>query len=240
MKTVAVMQPYFFPYAGYYRLLAAADTFVILDCVQFPRRGRVHRCALPGTGRWITLPVEPAPRDRLIREMRLAPDAAERLRAQCRKLPSPMHGDTPLRRQVADLLASPEGPLVPYLERSLRIVAEAFGFGCQICRSSDLDLPASLGAEQRIIEIVRRHGGTRYINSPGGTDLYNFDTFRRAGIELKFLTPYQGGNTHFLSAIFEKNVADLCGDIAGGCTFQPVPAEELPEGRSFRGDTRKP
>jgi hypothetical protein len=39
MTTVAVMQPYFMPYAGYFRLFAAADVFVLFDCVQFPRRG---------------------------------------------------------------------------------------------------------------------------------------------------------------------------------------------------------
>ena len=43
MTTVAVMQPYFMPYAGYFRLFAAADVFVLFDCVQFPRRGWVHR-----------------------------------------------------------------------------------------------------------------------------------------------------------------------------------------------------
>jgi hypothetical protein len=48
MSRIAVMQPYFFPYAGYFRLLQAADHFVLLDCVQFPRRGRVHRTQVPG------------------------------------------------------------------------------------------------------------------------------------------------------------------------------------------------
>jgi hypothetical protein len=57
--TVAIMQPYFFPYAGYFRLLAASDLFVIYDCVQFPRRGWVHRNKLvdaSGEARWLTLP----------------------------------------------------------------------------------------------------------------------------------------------------------------------------------------
>ena len=59
--TFAVMQPYFFPYAGYFRLFAASDLFVIYDCVQFPRRGWVHRNLLPdasGSERWLTLPLE--------------------------------------------------------------------------------------------------------------------------------------------------------------------------------------
>jgi hypothetical protein len=43
MTTVAVMQPYFLPYPGYFRLFAAADQVALFDCVQFPRRGWVHR-----------------------------------------------------------------------------------------------------------------------------------------------------------------------------------------------------
>src|SRR5277367_4669735 len=81
-STVAIMQPYFFPYAGYFRLFAASDLFVIYDCVQFPRRGWVHRNRLidvAGIERWLTLPLEKAPQSALIRDLRFPPDAGERL-----------------------------------------------------------------------------------------------------------------------------------------------------------------
>ena len=42
-RTVAIMQPYFIPYAGYFRLFTGADLFVVCDDVQFPRRGWLHR-----------------------------------------------------------------------------------------------------------------------------------------------------------------------------------------------------
>src|ERR1700750_1478713 len=67
--TVPIMQPSFLPYAGYFRLFAASDLFVVYDCVQFPRRGWVHRNRLPlasGDAGWLTLPVAKAPRDALI------------------------------------------------------------------------------------------------------------------------------------------------------------------------------
>ena len=55
------MQPYFFPYVGYFGLLAHVDEFVIFDCVQFPRRGRVHRTevtpASDGEQRWLRVEV---------------------------------------------------------------------------------------------------------------------------------------------------------------------------------------
>jgi len=76
-RRVAVMQPYFFPYAGYFRLFTHVDEFVIFDCVQFPRRGRVHRCefvAANGTLEWLTLPLARQSRDVLIRDLEFALD----------------------------------------------------------------------------------------------------------------------------------------------------------------------
>jgi hypothetical protein len=50
MTTVSIMQPYFLPFAEYFRLFAASDVFVLLDDVQFPRRGWVHRNRLHDRG----------------------------------------------------------------------------------------------------------------------------------------------------------------------------------------------
>lgn len=55
------MQPYYYPYAGYFRLFAVSDIFVFLDCVQWNRRGRVHR--YESDGKWITLPIKKTDRD---------------------------------------------------------------------------------------------------------------------------------------------------------------------------------
>ncbi len=76
-RVAAIMQPYFAPYGGYWRLLAGADLFVIYDCVQFPRRGWVHRNRLPdakGERRWLTLPLAPAPYDARIQDLVFAQD----------------------------------------------------------------------------------------------------------------------------------------------------------------------
>ena len=66
------------PYAGYFRLFAAADVFVAFDCVQFPRRGWVHRnrfAASHGGLDWLTLPLRKCGRDTRIDELRFADDA---------------------------------------------------------------------------------------------------------------------------------------------------------------------
>src|SRR5436189_2877402 len=88
--TIAVMQPYFMPYAGYFRLFAASDLFVIYDCVQFPRRGWVHRNRLldaAGQERWLTLPLAKAPRDVKIQDLCFSRRADEVLHDRLRRVP---------------------------------------------------------------------------------------------------------------------------------------------------------
>ncbi len=88
---VAIMQPYFFPYAGYFRLFAAADIFVVLDCVQFPRRGWVHRNKLydrTGVPQWLTLPLVKGDRDTLrICDIQFHANAHEIMIEQFRNFP---------------------------------------------------------------------------------------------------------------------------------------------------------
>src|SRR3954470_10034872 len=86
--TVAIMQPYFLPYLGYFRLFAASDLFVVYDCVQFPRRGWVHRNRVvdrTGTERWLTLPLEKAPQNTLVRDLRFLVNASEILAERLRR-----------------------------------------------------------------------------------------------------------------------------------------------------------
>src|SRR3954469_21286194 len=91
--TIAVMQPYFIPYAGYFRLFAASDLFVIYDCVQFPRRGWVHRNKLidgSGAERWLTLPLGKASQSALIMDLQFPPNAGQLLRQRLQPFHEPL------------------------------------------------------------------------------------------------------------------------------------------------------
>src|SRR5262245_52093591 len=126
MTSVAIMQPYFMPYAGYFRLFAATDLFVLYDCVQFPRRGWVHRNRLQdahGELAWLTLPLAKAPREALIRDMRLSDNAPERLPPQMRRFPA-LAARSP-EPAILRALVPAESSLVDYLERLLRFCCAA-------------------------------------------------------------------------------------------------------------------
>ncbi len=227
------MQPYFFPYAGYFRLLHAADHFVILDCVQFPRRGRVHRAQVPGpTGQveWLTLPLARHRRDTLIRDLAFAPDArasfAERL-ARYSWLAS-ARGTTAERLRAH--LYGPLDSVTDYLEAGLKLVADVLGLTPTFSRSSVLVLDPTVKAQERVIAVVKAVGGTHYVNPPGGRHFYNTDTFAMAGLRLSFLVDYRGPHRYLLPALACQSPAVIAADIRASSQLEPSPL--LSTGRS--------
>ncbi len=213
MTTIAVMQPYFAPYAGYFRLFAAADLFVVYDCVQFPRRGWVHRNRLADAQhnlRWLTLPVASCPRETAIFELQFRVDAAQRMRHQERRFPCLSRGlPAALQASFADLSGSP----VDYICRLLRVISRLLGVERPIMRSSELELHPALRGEERVLEIVRRLGATRYINAPGGRALYSARAFAQSGVALSFLSDYHGAKTSILERLAMEPSAAVAREI---------------------------
>lgn len=212
------MQPYFFPYAGYYRLLAAADVFLIFDCVQFIRRGRIHRCEVPGPGanvEWLTLPLSPAARATPIDRVQLAADACSRFDTQLRRLPWVAAASGPAANRVRSWLHAPlDGqPLVDYLEFTLRETAALLGLTARIARTSSIALAPELHGQSRVIAAAKAVGATHYINAPGGAALYDANAFARAGLQLSFLQPYEGSFPHILPAMLSRAPSELADDI---------------------------
>jgi hypothetical protein len=222
---VAVMQPYFYPYAGYFRLFAAVDEFVVFDCVQFPRRGRVHRSQVPGPGgqeEWLTLPLRAQSRDVLIRELQFAADARAEFDRRLARFPWLATGRGELAERVHAHLHAPLDDVVGYLEAGLRLVADALGFAPRIRRSSSLHLDPSLRAQDRILAIAQACGATDYVNPPGGRELYEPAAFTAAGLGLHFLRPYAGRFTHLLPALLAHAPAELRADVLADAQPEPV------------------
>lgn len=209
------MQPYFVPYAGYFRLLAASDLFVIYDCVQFPRRGWVHRNQLPdarGRAAWLTLPLAKAPQEVLIRDLAF-PDAAEAaLTERLRPFPLPAERSEAFAALMASLSVI-DRPPVDYLIATLERTAQALRLPWRVLRSSSLAIPPELRGQERILEIARQLGARRYVNASGGHALYDRKAFDAAGIELRFLTPYAGPNWSVLWRLASEDAAALTEDI---------------------------
>jgi hypothetical protein len=214
--TVAIMQPYFIPYAGYFRLFSASDLFVVYDCVQFPRRGWVHRNRLVdarGKLRWLTLPLERAPRHVLIRDLRFPPNAKTILLERLRPFPLTVTNADPLAPLLLEALREVDGHPVDYIERLLKCIVTHLGLPWTVVRSSSLKLPGALYGQDRILEILRRLGASRYVNSPGGRSLYDRTKFAELGIELCFLSDYAGPSSSILTRLLCEDRNHLAASI---------------------------
>jgi hypothetical protein len=111
--------------------------------------------------------------------------------------------------------------VVDYLEANLKLVASTLGLPWNVRRSSEFDLPDTLRGQDRIIEIARLAGADRYLNPPGGVDLYDQHSFARHGLELAFLPEYKGCYGSMLGRILAEDATELANEIVGSST-QPL------------------
>lgn len=203
------------PYAGYFRLFHHADLFVVYDCVQFLRRGWIHRNRLPnqqGELQWLTLPLQKAPQTIKIKDLNFSNDAAERWREQFNCFPSlseKLTFNTDLKHSLFALNQSP----LDYLIKNLKYICDALTIPFNIIKSSELNLPADLKAQERILTIAQHFKATRYINSPGGRELYDETFFNKNNIRLEFLSNYQGSHVSMLHRMLNEDIPILRQEI---------------------------
>jgi len=186
---LGIMQPYFFPYIGYFQLIQSVDLFVLHDDVQFIKSGWVHRNRYlrDGEAVWFGLALAKAPSTARINERVIAPefDRREILRRLDSAYRLAPHRNTGMRL-LEEVLSDGRQALADLDESCIRKSCAALDIHTPIMRSSELRLPASLKGQERVVEIARRTGADVYINPIGGIDLYEKDTFAAAGIELLF------------------------------------------------------
>ena len=223
MTTVAVMQPYFVPYAGYYRLFAAADIFVAFDCVQFPRRGWVHRnqfSVAPGVNDWLTLPIQKCDRDTRIADLAFAPGAEATLCRSVQRFPLLKAAWKTPSPVIDSVKHTGSGSVADYLCAQLASVTAVLGISRPIVRSSSLGIPAQVRGQDRVIAVARAVGATRYVNSPGGRSLYQPEAFGEQGIELRFLSPFIASTDSVLSLLLTDSVERIAALIRNETTLE--------------------
>lgn len=188
MKSVAVMQPYFFPYLGYYQLAHAVDTFIFMSDANFITRGYVNRNSilLNKVPHRFTLPVIDASQNREIREHFYAPgrDAFLALINQAYKNAPNFES---IRQLIQDCLQQDNVAAVNAM--SVKNVFAYLGVAKNWGESCEITSKAGLKGESWIQELCKRSGATDYVNAPGGRDLYDSTSFAKQGINLMFLEP---------------------------------------------------
>ena len=193
---LGIMQPYFFPYIGYWQLMNAVDKYVIADDLNFIKGGYINRNRILCNGEpsYFRLPVQKISQNKPICEHTIGLDEAEihkLLQAlTCSYKHAPYYDRTFEHvKEVLDYGLTDEGKnLSVFLENANRKTAEVLGITTPIYVSSrDLKLDDSYKREFFVVEMCKRMGATEYYNAIGGTKLYCQKFFRENGLGLKFV-----------------------------------------------------
>lgn len=189
---IAIMQPYFLPYIGYFQLMANVDKFVVYDNIEYTKKGWINRnrFLVNGKDEYFSLPLK-KDSDFLHVDKRFLADSFKeesqkmlrRFTENYRKAPYFNEGIHLVQR----ILTYDDKNLFQFNFHSLQILSQHFGISSDLVVSSTLQIDHSLRAEEKVLAICKNLKAEMYINPIGGFELYSNQTFRSHGIQLRFV-----------------------------------------------------
>ncbi|MDB3905670.1 WbqC family protein [Crocinitomicaceae bacterium] len=209
---IAIMQPYFLPYVGYFSLVKASDLWIVFDSVQFIRHGWIERNRiLNPNGEWqyIKVPLIKKKRGTKINDMEIR--TTEKWKSKI----------------LSQLICYKKAPfyieIIKFLEEAFNeefdsIVEQNVHLLKNICSYLKIDFNFEIysdkiySIEDKIngpgdwaFEITKFHNANHYINPIDGEDLFDKAKFKSCDIQLSFLQnnlmPYPQFQNHFTSGL---------------------------------------
>ncbi len=226
---VAIMQPYFLPYIGYFQLINAVDVFVVYDNIQFSKKGWFHRNRMlqNGADAYFTIPLkadsdyldvnkrffaaswQQGEKDKLIRKFK----------ENYRKAPF-FEQNWPI---IETILQIQNANLFEFNLESIKKICAVLKITTSIKISSTLEIDHNLKSEEKVLAICSHLNAQHYINPIGGMELYQTQNFDNARLDLSFLksklTSYTqfGGNfvpaLSILDLMMFKSLEDIISDL---------------------------
>jgi hypothetical protein len=182
------MQPYLFPYLGYFQLIHAVDKFVLYDDVNYIKGGWINRNNILINNRKHLFTVSlsaPSP-NKLINAIEIKDDFCSLLKTM-----RSSYGRAPFFQDtfslLRDIFSSEERNLSRFLIRSIVALARHLGLKTEFIVSSSLEKDKSLKGQEKVLDICGALGAGTYINPVGGAALYDRVEFASRDIALKFL-----------------------------------------------------
>jgi hypothetical protein len=205
---IAIMQPYFFPYLGYFQLIKAVDIFVVYDNIKYTKKGWINRnrILLHGKDVLFTIPLVKSSDFLTVKEKFISAEfnaGKEKILAQIRGA----YCKAPYFEETYPVLESAfsyqNKNLFDFVFNSVITVLGLLAINTKIVISSSLPIDHELRASSKVIAICNHFQATTYINLIGGTTLYTGKEFAEHGIDLRFhnliVTPYNQAAKSFMS-----------------------------------------
>jgi hypothetical protein len=191
---LAIMQPYFLSYIGYYQLIASVDKFVVYDNIEFTKKGwfNKNRILLNNKEHLFTIPLKHASDFLHVKERFLSDDsikARKKILSQINNSyrKAPFFSDTSVF--IEGIFLQNRQNLFDFIYHSINQICDLLQIKTEIIRSSSLNIDHTLKSEDKVIAINKSLNATTYINAIGGQVLYDKKRFKDESIELVFLKP---------------------------------------------------
>jgi hypothetical protein len=189
---VAIMQPYLFPYIGYFQLINVVDEYIIYDNIQFSKKGWINRnrILVNGTHDYITLPLKKSSDYSFVKDRDLSDvwnserkKILNRITESYRKAPQ-FEIVFPI---IEKILMYEDKNLFQFIFHSLEQINNFLEIKTRLVISSSIAINHQLKSEKKVLALCKARNASTYINPIGGVELYNKDEFKKEGVELQFL-----------------------------------------------------
>ena len=188
---IGIMQPYFFPYIGYWQLMSAVDTYVVYDDVNYIKGGWINRNRILVNGQtaFINLPMLGASPNKKINEVKVnnVPQIVDK---NLRKIEN-SYKKAPYFDKVFPIIERimkcGREDIGSYIFFSFEELSQYFNITTNLVLSSSLNKDNNLRGQDKVINICKLLGGAEYYNAIGGQELYSYDAFAQQDIKLSFL-----------------------------------------------------
>ncbi len=189
---VAIMQPYLFPYIGYFQLMNAVDEFVVYDNIQYTKKGWINRnrILVNGKDEYISAPLKKDSDFLNVKDRFLADTWPTEKKKTLNKI-TECYRKAPSYNEAMPVIEScllfEDQNLFNYIFNSLKVLTDHFGIETKLTISSILKLNHELRSAEKVVAICKALAATEYINPIGGTELYNKEQFSKENLQLHFL-----------------------------------------------------
>lgn len=186
-----VMQPYLFPYIGYFQLIDHCDTYVILDDVNYINKGWINRnrILVNGSDHLFTIPLEDASQNKLICDISIQKE--DKWKSKFIKLIQMSYSKAPQFKIVfpliEDSISNNENNLSAFIYYAQSAILNYLQIDTRIIKSAGIYQNQNLKGQDRILDICLKENTSNYINPIGGIELYSKEIFEQNNIELHFI-----------------------------------------------------
>jgi hypothetical protein len=190
---LAIMQPYFFPYIGYFQMIKIVDIFVFYDDVNFIKKGWVNRNRILVNKKEFTfsVPLNKISQNVTIGETYINFEAFDNWKEKIEQTLLYNYKKSPYFLEVNELINNIFNKKYITISdlaiESIMAISEYLGFETTFLTSSERYDNRDLERQERLIDICNKENATDYINALGGNKLYDKKSFKEKGIELSFI-----------------------------------------------------